>query len=383
MLRLVPLRLSTERAWLYGAVLVLFVSVPYIWLPWFHDVAYRGDFANFWSAGATAGTPILTDRSRLAAWQIAHHLMPQTFVYPPPFAWFYWPFSHLSPMAGMFVQDVCMLALFAAAGVIAARTFGFNPWFSIAAVLGWTPSINSVEVGQNTGLALLLVVAAIWALVEERAVAAGVAIGLLFYKPTIAIPLLLLLLARKQWKALAVSALCGAGWYLAGVATTHGEWLWPLQYARELYALRQTELEMLPIKAITVPELLANAGLNQGLAAGFGYLLLMFTLPIVARRSMLEGACLITLVGLATNPHANPYELALMLPAIFYAMLELPEPHRTRIIATLYVLVTASLCVPHAWPLAPLILIAGAGAFVAFSYRRLSGRRSALPSGCG
>ncbi len=374
------MRLSTERAWLYAALLALCVSLPYIWLPWFHEVAYRGDFANFWSAGATVGTPALTDRSRLAAWQTAHHLTPQAFVYPPPFAWFYAPFSHLSPMAAMFAQDLCMLALFVAAAVVAARTFGFGISFSIAAVLGWTPVINSIEVGQNTGLAVFLVFLAIWALASARPAAAGVAIGLLLYKPTVAIPLLLLLLARKQWKALIVAALCGAGWYVLGVATTHGAWLWPVQYARELYAIRHTELLMLAVKAVTVPELLANAGLGQAAAAAAGYLLLFLTLPLVTRTSILEGACLITLAGLATSPHANPYEIALMLPAIFSAMLAVPEPARTRVLVALYVLITAGLCVPYAWPLAPVLLVASAAALTAFLYRRLRNRRNATPS---
>jgi hypothetical protein len=370
-----PLRLSPESVWLIGAMLAMSVSLPYIWLPWFQAVASQGDFANFWSAGATVGTPTFTDPSRLAAWQTAHHLRPQIFAYPPPFAWFYAPFSHLPPVAGMVVQDVLMLALLAAAAIVAARAFGFSTWFSLGAVLAWTPAINSIEIGQNTGLAVLLVFVAIWAFVNQRLTIAGIAIGLLLYKPTIAIPLLVLLAVCRQGRVLAVAAACGAGWYLLGLLATHGDWLWPAQYVRTLYAA--LESEGLFLKPVTLPELLIAAGLTRAVAAGMGYALLLLALPLVARRSLMEGIAVITLVGLAVSPHARPYELALMLPALFYAMLKVPEPWRTRIIPPLYLLVACGLIFDSAWWLMPVVLIAGAAAFVVFLRPRVAG--SALP----
>jgi hypothetical protein len=366
MSNVVPLRLTTERVWLFGAMLAIIVSLPYIWLPWFHEIAYRGDFANFWSAGATVGTPILTDRSRLAAWQIAHHMRAQMFVYPLPFAWFYAPFSHLSPPRGEFAADLLMVALFASAAIIAARTFGFSPWFSLGAVFAWMPTVNSIEVGQNTGLTVVLLFGAIWALMNERGAIAGIAIGLLLYKPMIAIPLLLLLAARKQWPVLLVTAACGLAWYVLGVVTAHGDWLWPAHYAQMLYSLRETELRA---RFLDVPELLISAGLAPAIALALGYALLTLTVALAARRPILEGACVITLVGLAVSPHANPYEAAVMLPAIFYAMLTVPEPWRTRVIAALYLLITSAF-VPYGWRLAPVLVIGSAIAFLVFLYRR-------------
>ena len=69
----IPLRTSNDRVVLYGTMLALIASAPFIIFPsWFHDVAYRGDFANFWSAGSNVGTTRLLDAAALAVWQTAH-----------------------------------------------------------------------------------------------------------------------------------------------------------------------------------------------------------------------------------------------------------------------------------------------------------------------
>ena len=74
-----PLRLSLDRVWIYGACCAIVASLPFILLPWFHDVAYRYDFACFWSAGANAGTATLTDPQRLYDWAQARGLIAQPF----------------------------------------------------------------------------------------------------------------------------------------------------------------------------------------------------------------------------------------------------------------------------------------------------------------
>ena len=269
-----PLRISLDRVWIYGACCALVVSVPFLALRWFPKVAYLYDFACFWSAGATAGTRTVTDPSALNAWAHRHGMIAQPFSYLPGFAWAYWPLSRVGPIAGLALEEALMAALFVAAALIAARVYGYNRWFCVAATLGWAPAINSIEVGQNAGLALLLVLAATWALREKRDAAAGFATGMLLYKPTVALPMLLLLLGRRQWRALGISTACAAGWYLLSVAASGGNWGWPATYAHTMAWWLPMDFLAGSAKAFSVPTLLMEAGASlvtaSIAAAGYG-----------------------------------------------------------------------------------------------------------------
>jgi hypothetical protein len=331
-----PLRLSLDRVWIYAACCALVASLPFVALNWFSKVAYVYDFACFWSAGATAGTRTLTDPQALYAWAQAHDIIAQPFSYPPGFAWFYTPLSHLSPISGLVVEEVVMIAAFVAGALVAARVYGFNAWFCIAAVLGWAPTANSIEVGQNTALAVALVFAVAWAMQQRRSAAAGLFAGLLLYKPTIALPILLMLLVRKEWRAAGVAAVCALGWYLASVAAAGGDWFWPAAYLHTMAWWLPMDLAAGSSKAFSLPTLLIAHGLSVAAASLIGAAILLATLPVAARASAVEAASMMPLAGLAASVHAWPYEAALALPAIFYTMARMREPWRTRSIATLY-----------------------------------------------
>ncbi len=345
----VPLRLSRERIALYGALLVVVASSPFIIFPqWFLDVAYRGDFANFWSAGATAGTSLLTNFHALSAWQHARHITPQSFVYPPGFAWFYAPFSHLNPVAAMVLQDATMVLLLGLCALIAAQTYGLARWFALVAVFAWGPAISSVELGQNTTLALVLTLGAIWALMRGSVVLVGVAIGLLLYKPSVGLPLLVLLLVRSQWRALAIAAAVGAAWYFLSVLATHGDWSWPNYYVRLLAGTNAGEFAGNAHKAYTIPTLLLALRVPASFAYGLALLVFVAGFAVLARAPMLQAASLTPLLGLATSPHSWPYEAALLVPTVLYAMTALEEPLRTRAVVAAYLIAALGLVVPYA-----------------------------------
>jgi len=420
-----PLRISLDRIWIYGASCALVVSLPFLALRWFPKVAYLYDFACFWSAGATAGTRTLTDPDALNAWAHRHGMIAQPFSYLPGFAWAYWPLSRVGPIAGLALEEALMAALFVAAALIAARVYGYNRWFCVAATLGWAPAINSIEVGQNAGLALLLVLAATcalrekrdaaagfawayaplsrvnplaglaieealmaalfvaaaliaariygynrwfciaatlawapainsievgqnaglalvlvlattWALREKRDAAAGLAAGLLLYKPTVALPMLLLLVVRRQWRALGVSTACAAGWYFVSVAASGGDWRWPAAYAHTMAWWLPMDFLAGSVKAFSLPTLLMAAGASLATASVVAAAIWLVALPVATRSPLLEAASMMPLVGLAASVHAWPYEAALALPAIFYAMGALREPPRTALLAAAY-----------------------------------------------
>ena len=334
-----PLRLSRDRIWLYALVAAIFSSLPYIIVPArFAEMATKNDFANYWSAGATAGTAALTDPSRHAQWQNAHNLAIQPFVYPPAFAWAYAPFAHLQPLQAMFLEQLGMIALFVAAALLIARIYAFKPWFAIAAVFAWGPTLATIEDGQNTGLSLLLALAATLALVRRRDLVAGLAVGLLLYKPTDAFALVVLLALRREWRALAVTACCGAGWYAASAVAAGGDWGWPMQYAATIgtwYAGHSAGVHH-GIFVFTVPTILLSLGASQTIAFGAAGLLFLLALPLLARAPVREAASMATFIGLTTAVHAWNYSAAMALPALCYAMTALREPWRTRLVLPAY-----------------------------------------------
>jgi len=364
-----PVRLSLERVWLYSVCCAIVASLPFILLPWFHDVAYRYDFACFWSAGANAGTSVLTDPQRLYDWAHARGMIAQPFSYLPAFAWLYAPLSRLDPMHALIVEELGMTAVFAACGLVASRVYGFNPWFSVAAVLAWGPTVSAIEVGQNTGIALLLTFFLGWSLLHRRPALAGSAVGLLFYKPTLALPLLLLLLVRREWRALGVAALCCAGWYLASVAASGGDWRWPVAYVRLASWWLPMDFSVGAIKAFTVPTLLMAAGLKLTPAAIAGAAILLLSLPLAARAGAVAASSMMPLVGLAASPHAWPYEAALALPAVFYAVTRLPEPPRTSVVGLAYAVVAVGMIAPHGIVTLAVLCVGGTAVWLWAGYR--------------
>ncbi len=340
---LIPLRLSLERIWLYAACCATIISLPFFALRWFPKVAYVYDFACFWSAGATAGTSTLTNPQRLNEWAHARDMIAQPFSYPPGFAWFYAPFSRLTPIRGLLVEELLMVGVFVLSAILAARVYGFNPWFCIAAVLGWAPVINSIEVGQNIGLAVLFVFVTAWGMMRRRSAITGIGAGFLLYKPSVALPILLLLAARKDWRALGVASLFALGWYFASVAASGGDWLWPVTYAHTMTWWLPMDFFGGTSKAFTVPTLLLSHGLSIRGAAIVAIAMLLAALPIASRATTIEAISMMPLVGLTASLHAWPYEAALALPAIFYAMTVVREPVRIAVIASLYGAIAVSM----------------------------------------
>jgi hypothetical protein len=88
-----------------------------------------------------------------------------------------------------------------------------------------SPSLNVLLVaGQTTAVALFAVCCAWWLLARGRPVAAGVAFGMLVYKPQLLVGPVLLLTACREWRLLAgiatgALAQIGLAWAVTGTAT--------------------------------------------------------------------------------------------------------------------------------------------------------------------
>lgn len=120
----------------------------------FHGAAFAMDLANFWAAGATVGTRALADPASHTAWQIAHHLRPQLFVYLPGFAWLYVPLSRLPVLWAFAVNDLIMAAFVFVIVGQAARIYNLGWVTVLIIVMAWYPVFYTIELGQNTLIAL-------------------------------------------------------------------------------------------------------------------------------------------------------------------------------------------------------------------------------------
>ncbi len=324
------------------------------------------DWPCFWVGGATVGTRALLDPHLHAAFAQAHSIRPAIWAYLPAFAWLYLPAAHFSLFATYIANAIAMLAIAAYAGIGLADAFEMPRWFGILAVLAWAPVKIAALGGQNTPIALLLIALAIAFAKAERPAPFGACVGLLLYKPTIALPFVVLLMARRDWRALAVVTAFAAGWYLASVAAAGGDWLWMRPYVSALHWYFPLDFRANAANVVSVPGLLIRFGMPAAVALGIAAALFVAALPGLSRIDSVAALSITSALAVALSPHAWQYEPVVMLPAIFYAMRAVAEPLRTWIVIFAYVFAVASIfAIPRlTWNLLIIaVLLLAAGVF--------------------
>ena len=329
------LRIGNERVRLYGVGLFL------IGLAQLRVVASEGhfwDWPDFQIAGLTAGTRALLDPVARAAWGSAHNVATTAFAYMPGYAWLLYAPAHLPTAWGFAINAAAMLAVCYAAATVAAKVYSIERSFALLAILAWAPTTAAILTGQNSPIGLLLWLAATLALASQRDAFAGLFAGLLLYKPTYAIPLGLFLLFRRNWTAIGVAALCGLGWYVTSALAAGNDWLWPSMYLKSLSGYVGTDFAYNAPKAVSLPGLLMRVGVSSGAAFGIGMVLLILAAWRMRSRPIVEAMSAMAIVGVATSPHAWPYDAVLALPAMLWIVAEMAEPRRTRWIAASYAL---------------------------------------------
>lgn len=334
----IPLRIPARIFWSAAIGLGIFGLVWISASPFYSFI----DFPFFWAGGRTVGTPDLFDPALRVAWGDAHGMYLSPWVYPPGVAWLFVAFG-LWPLAvGFWLHAAANVVLVAASGLLGARVYGLDRRVGLAMAFAWTPCIASAIYGQNAPLALFLSLLTIEGLRRDSDGLAGLGAGLLLYKPTLALPLLGLLLLRQRWRALLVVAVCGAGWYLASVAAAAGDWGWPGRWMASLGGWYASDTAHNIVRTISLPGLLQGLGAPAAVALGLGLVMIVIALPRLARAPAVEAGAGAVLVGLAVSPHALNYEAALLLPALMWAVgatsSGLSEPARTRLVVAAYLL---------------------------------------------
>ena len=327
------LRLGAGRVRLWGAGLFGIGVVAVIGAPFnrWHD------WAAVWAAGSTVGGPNLVDAGRHVAWQQAHDLPPAFWAYPPAAAWLFWPFAQLPLDVSFWVQAALMVCCLAAAGAFAARVFGLTPELAILASLAWAPSTASIVTGQNAPLALLIAMVAIWALATNRPWVAGLAVAVLWYKPTLALGLAGLFLVRGRRRELAVAAAGGGVAFLLSVAAAGGDWGWLGVWLDGARSWLPADAARNADKAISLPGLLARLPVPSYVPVLGGAALAVASIPGLRRAPIREAAAGACLVGLAAGPRSWGYDAALAFPFMCWILAGgVDEPWRTRVVVAAY-----------------------------------------------
>jgi hypothetical protein len=338
---IVPLRIASGRFWLWALALCVVGAVVIVGSPFNGFI----DFPQFWAAGRTAGTPDLLDPARHEAWQQANGIARLGFFpYPPGVAWLFVPFALFPLATGFWLSALAMVLLVAASGVLGARIFGLDRRIGLVAAFAWAPCLASAALGQNAPLGLFLVLLTIEGLRRDDGWLAGLGAGLLLYKPTLALPVLGLLLLRRRWMALAVAGGVAAGWYLAGVAAAAGDWSWPGHWWAGLGDYYSTDTAGNAGKAMSLPGLLGGHGVPAPVALALGAIVAAAAVPRLLRAPITEAGAGACLVGLAVSPHSLNYEAALLLPALMWSVGStsgLREPARTWLLSAAYLIAPA------------------------------------------
>jgi hypothetical protein len=360
-----PLRLSPERFRLWSSALI-FIGAVQVVVAWRRGLS---DWYPFAQAGLHAGTPLLLHPPE----QI------DTWAYPPGTAWLFVPFAHLPAPFDYGVYELLLLACAVAAGLVAARIFALQRATAVAMVLAWGPvTSGALVIGQTSPLGLLLAMLAILGLQRESVLLTAIPIGLLAYKPTYALPLIVVLVVRGRLRELAIVALMGVLWYAASAAAAGGDWLWPEAWLRALNLYQLRDFNENAVKALGIPTLFARLGIAPPVTVLVVAAAAVIAATLLRRVSALEAGCAACLVGLALSPHALGYDGALALPMLFFAATRLPEPYRTPLLALAYIF--SPLTDLKLFPLDPVavVVLGGALAWIVIRWpRRLAGASAA------
>lgn len=188
------------RAMLTGLIVAFFVSQS------FYD--HAADFKTFFSAGYAVRHPEIPLYDLVA---LEENPFGEVFKLAPPAAVYLVPFSFGTIQQARLVWRIVLVAAMLAAYVILARTVGLRllGWAWLAGLAAWSvfgPLQIAVGEGQWDPVFLLLVAVATHAVARSRATVAAIAVAVAASVKPYPVLLVGYFLARREWRAAAVTA---------------------------------------------------------------------------------------------------------------------------------------------------------------------------------
>jgi hypothetical protein len=228
-------------------------------------------------------------------------------------------------------------------------------WASPAAQLG-------IATGQPAGLWLLLLAGGLYCWRAGRALSAGMILGILCIKPTLAAPVALALLLAGQWRALAGFALGGAALLFLSLAAS-GAPLWVAylgmladnpDLTEQVFSRLERHFSLRGLLAMPVSgtSLAVPIGITAvGLALALAFWMRSRVRPFLAEdpRSFAAMALLLGAASFA-SPHVLDYDLVLYFPLMLWAATLLAE-RRARRFGLGVTLLLAFYLAPISYPL--------------------------------
>ena len=187
------------------------------------------DFRSFWAATRsflTAGPASVYDMPTLnrviqqlggQGGAVAGSLVAAPAPYPPPYFLIFAPFALVPPVPGFALWTLFNLVLAVGAVWPLLRSVQ-TPQLALVAALLFFPLTFSLYAGQPSGILLFGLAQVYRSLQREQEYRAGLWLGVLLLKPQYAFGLVLVLLLKRRWPALAGVALAGGLLAAASVA---------------------------------------------------------------------------------------------------------------------------------------------------------------------
>ncbi|MCV0398043.1 MAG: glycosyltransferase 87 family protein [Rhizobiaceae bacterium] len=312
------------RRALFGLVVAYatLIAVSYATGIWYVDA--RGDpvavdFVAFWAAGK-----LVLQGEAVAAYDWAAHKAVAvsalgvgfdghfSFQYPPTFLM---ATAALAPMAYL-PALLCWVVLGLAGYAAAIRAIAGN-WLPVMAALAWPATLWNAVVGQNGLLAAALLGGAL-ALLDRRAAAAGLLLGLLTFKPQFGLLIPVALIAGGYWRAVAWAAATALGLAALSVLVLGWEaWAGFLQSAATVNTAILTDGGTGFAKLQSLYGWLRAMGVSSGLAwaahAAFAALLAAVVLRAWRGRAPFDiRAAVLAAATLLASPYAFVYDFAVL-----------------------------------------------------------------------
>src|SRR5215813_5233670 len=278
---------------------------------------FGGDFVEFHTAGR-----ILNDYGarRLYDFQLQEDLLHEyvpdfslPFVTPPYVAILFAPLAHLPVRAAYFVWILISLAFYLVAIQLMLRLEHLPRQMTFLVCLGFPPFLMLVLVGgQISAIGCLILASWLYLMKTRHEFAAGIVLGLLLYKPTLAVFLIPALLFGRKLRTLA-----GFG-VVAGLLTGLSIWMLGLDgLVRYIAVLR--EFNSLVGQGFAPPTMYVDVAtfVRQLFHVDIRYLTILLALPLTyLSRQNPERAIVPTMV---LNSYAPVYDLILLVPVLIVA----------------------------------------------------------------
>jgi hypothetical protein len=288
------------------------------------------DFVHFYVLGSLARAhmgkalynPVLQS-------EIAHEIIPQAqplyyvALYGPQVSVFFAPLAHLSYGWALVVWSLINTAVYAVCCFVfwkvcpRLRDHGFTV---VILAIAYPAFFHLIAWGQTTAPALLCLTFVYLALRADREFLAGLALGLLIYKPQLGIAAAIVFFFSKQWKALAGAVLSGAaeltiGWLYYGTPVMRDYWT-ALGYIRPMFSYLEPRpytvhcLKGFWLMLVPVPVLAFLLYLASAVAV------IVVTVLVWRKQAPLSLRYSVLLIAtVLVAPHLTVYDLLILAPA--------------------------------------------------------------------